>query len=143
VIGRWHLPVDELRLSALPPRRHHAIPGDGICHLRAVIRANDVQTQVDSRGQAGGGEHVAVVDEQHILVEQHVGMQAPHVVGEARTPVVFGWVFASHQLGAGRLRDLHGTYDMAFYLAAVLCFVAVALCAKVRNVQVSTSLSGL
>jgi predicted MFS family arabinose efflux permease len=62
----------------------------------------------------------------------------------ARTPVVFGWVFASHQLGAaiaaagaGRLRDLQGNYDMAFYLAAGLCFGAVILCANVRKVQVS------
>jgi MFS family permease len=62
----------------------------------------------------------------------------------ARTPVVFGWVFASHQLGAaiaaagaGGLRDLQGNYDMAFYLAAGLCFVAVILCANVRKVQVS------
>ncbi len=62
----------------------------------------------------------------------------------ARTPVVFGWVFASHQLGAaiaaagaGLLRDLQGNYDMAFYLAAGLCFVAVILCANVRKVQVS------
>jgi sugar phosphate permease len=54
-----------------------------------------------------------------------------------RTPVVFGWVFASHQLGAaiaaagaGRLRDLQGNYDMAFYLAAGLCFVAALLCGK-------------
>jgi MFS family permease len=61
-----------------------------------------------------------------------------------RSPVVFGWVFASHQLGAaiaaagaGRLRDLQGNYDMAFYLAAGLCFVAVILCANVRKVQVS------
>jgi MFS family permease len=63
-----------------------------------------------------------------------------------RSPVVFGWVFASHQLGAaiaaagaGRLRDLQGNYDMAFYLAAGLCFVAVALCANVRTTQVSTA----
>jgi MFS family permease len=62
----------------------------------------------------------------------------------ARTPVVFGWVFASHQFGAaiaaagaGRLRDLQGNYDMAFDLAAGLCFVAVILCANVRKVQVS------
>jgi MFS family permease len=61
-----------------------------------------------------------------------------------RSPVVFGWVFASHQLGAaiaaagaGRLRDLQGNYDMAFYLAAGLCFVAVILCANVRKVQVT------
>jgi MFS family permease len=61
-----------------------------------------------------------------------------------RSPVVFGWVFASHQLGAaiaaagaGRLRDLQGNYDMAFYLAACLCFVAAMLCLNVRKVQVS------
>ena len=62
----------------------------------------------------------------------------------ARTPVVFGWVFASHQLGAaiaaggaGWLRDLQGDYDTAFYLAAGLCFVASLLCANVRKVQVN------
>jgi predicted MFS family arabinose efflux permease len=62
----------------------------------------------------------------------------------ARSPIVFGWVFASHQLGAaiaaagaGRLRDMQGNYDTAFYLAAFLCFVAVVLCANVRKVQVS------
>jgi MFS family permease len=65
-----------------------------------------------------------------------------------RSPVVFGWVFASHQLGAaiaaagaGRLRDLQGNYDMAFYLAAGLCFVAVILCANVRKVQVSAAVT--
>jgi MFS family permease len=61
-----------------------------------------------------------------------------------RTPVVFGWVFASHQLGAavaaagaGWLRDLQGGYDLAFYLAAGLCFIAALLCANVRKAQVS------
>src|SRR5690349_3561127 len=63
-----------------------------------------------------------------------------------RAPVVFGWVFASHQLGAaiaaagaGRLRDLQGDYDLAFYLAAGLCIVAAGLCANVRKAQVSTA----
>ena len=61
----------------------------------------------------------------------------------ARSPVVFGWVFASHQLGAaiaaagaGRLRDLQGNYDMAFYLAGGLCFVAAVLCGQIRKAQV-------
>src|SRR5690242_8843551 len=61
-----------------------------------------------------------------------------------RSPVVFGWVFGSHQLGAaiaavgaGRLRDSQGSYDMAFYLAACLCFVAAALCFNVRKTLVS------
>ena len=55
----------------------------------------------------------------------------------ARAPVVFGWVFASHQLGAavaaagaGWLRDLQGDYDTAFYLAAGLCFIAALLCVE-------------
>ncbi|MGK2867123.1 MAG: MFS transporter [Mycobacterium sp.] len=58
----------------------------------------------------------------------------------SRSPIVFGWVFASHQLGAavaaagaGWIRDLQGTYDLAFYLAAGLCFVAAVLCAGVRR----------
>jgi MFS family permease len=63
----------------------------------------------------------------------------------AAAPVVFGWVFASHQVGAaiaaagaGKLRDLQGNYDLAFYLASGLCIVAAALCANVRKVQVTT-----
>jgi sugar phosphate permease len=63
----------------------------------------------------------------------------------ARTPVVFGWVFASHQIGAavaaagaGWLRDLRGDYDVAFYLAAGLCVVAAGLCGAIRKPQVST-----
>ena len=65
-----------------------------------------------------------------------------------RSPVVFGWVFASHQLGAaiaaagaGRLRDVQGNYDMAFYLAAALCFVAALLCLNVRKAHVSASVT--
>lgn len=63
-----------------------------------------------------------------------------------RSPVVFGWVFASHQVGAaiaaagaGWLRDLHGDYDLAFQLAAGLCFVAAGLCLSIRKAQVTTA----
>lgn len=58
-----------------------------------------------------------------------------------KTPIVFGWVFASHQLGAavaaagaGWIRDLRGDYDLAFYLAAGLCAVAAVMCLSVRRV---------
>ena len=58
--------------------------------------------------------------------------------------MVFGWVFASHQVGAaiaaagaGWLRDLNGSYDLAFQLAAGLCFVAAALCLSIRKAQVT------
>ncbi len=52
-----------------------------------------------------------------------------------RAPIVFGWVFASHQFGAavtagvaGWIRDDRGNYDLAFYIAGVLCIVAAAAC---------------
>jgi MFS family permease len=58
----------------------------------------------------------------------------------ARAPIVFGWVFASHQLGAavaaagaGWIRDLQGEYDMAFYLAAGLCVVAALMSLSIRR----------
>ena len=60
----------------------------------------------------------------------------------SRSPIVFGWVFASHQLGAavaaagaGWIRDLQGNYDLAFYLAAGLCAIAAVLCGAVRRPQ--------
>ena len=57
-----------------------------------------------------------------------------------RAPIVFGWVFSAHQLGAavaaagaGWLRDVRGDYDLAFYLAAGLCGFAALLCGSVRR----------
>ncbi|WP_245821354.1 MFS transporter [Geodermatophilus pulveris] len=51
-----------------------------------------------------------------------------------RAPVVFGWVFASHQLGAafaafggGVVRDVTGSYDLAWFLAGALCLAAAAM----------------
>jgi predicted MFS family arabinose efflux permease len=49
----------------------------------------------------------------------------------AAGPVVFGWVFASHQVGAalaataaGITRDHVGTYAPAWYAAGALCLLA-------------------
>jgi predicted MFS family arabinose efflux permease len=51
-----------------------------------------------------------------------------------RGPVVFGWVFASHQVGAaiaatgaGLTRDHLGTYTPAWYVAGGLCLIASVL----------------
>jgi len=48
-----------------------------------------------------------------------------------RGPIVFGWVFASHQFGAaiaatgaGLTRDHLGTYSPAWYVAGGLCLIA-------------------
>jgi predicted MFS family arabinose efflux permease len=51
--------------------------------------------------------------------------------GRVRAPIVYGWVFAGHQMGAalaawgaGELRDVTGSYRLAFTLAGAACFVA-------------------
>lgn len=51
--------------------------------------------------------------------------------GLARSGVVYGWVFASHMIGAaiaatfaGWIRDSHGSYTIAWYTASILCLVA-------------------
>ncbi|WP_037274868.1 MFS transporter [Kibdelosporangium aridum] len=55
-------------------------------------------------------------------------------------PIVFGWVFASHQLGAafaataaGATRDHLGSYDMAWYGAGLLCMVAAAMSIAIKR----------
>lgn len=60
--------------------------------------------------------------------------------GAAAGPIVFGWVFASHQVGAavaataaGVVRDVTGGYDPAFYAAAGLCAVAAAMSWAIRR----------
>ena len=52
----------------------------------------------------------------------------------AAAPVVFGWIFASHQLGAacaalaaGIVRDTLGSYDVAWLGGAALCVVGAVL----------------
>jgi MFS family permease len=56
-----------------------------------------------------------------------------------RAPVVFGWVFASHQVGSalaawggGVIRDVTGSYDPAWYAAGALCLLAAALSISIR-----------
>jgi sugar phosphate permease len=51
--------------------------------------------------------------------------------GLAKSPVVYGWVFAWHMIGAaiaaiygGWIRQATGTYTIAWYTAAILCVVA-------------------
>jgi MFS family permease len=53
--------------------------------------------------------------------------------GLGKTGIVWGWVFASHMVGAGVaatyagvIRDLEGSYFLAWITAAVLCVVAAA-----------------
>ncbi|HEX6054952.1 MAG TPA: MFS transporter [Intrasporangium sp.] len=67
-----------------------------------------------------------------------------------RAPIVFGWVFASHQIGAaiaatgaGLIRDQLGAYTVAWYVAGALCFAAAAMSMSVakRRVPMDTPLA--
>jgi predicted MFS family arabinose efflux permease len=58
-------------------------------------------------------------------------------------PIVFGWVFAAHQIGAaiaavsaGALRDATGEYTLAWFGAAALCLVAAAVSAGIAKKRV-------
>jgi predicted MFS family arabinose efflux permease len=60
--------------------------------------------------------------------------------------VVFGWVFASHQIGAalasvaaGVVRDETGTYTAAWLSAAALCVVAALVSVRVRRTAVAVA----
>ncbi|MGY1618558.1 MFS transporter [Geodermatophilus sp. SYSU D00691] len=68
----------------------------------------------------------------------------------ARAPVVFGWVFAAHQVGSaiaafggGVVRDLTGSYNPAWYAAGLLCLLASALSISIRRGPRDGSFAGL
>ena len=67
-------------------------------------------------------------------------MLCRELFGAEAGAIVFGWVFAAHQIGAslmasgaGVIRDHTGSYDPAFYLAAGLCVVAAVLSLSIRR----------
>jgi predicted MFS family arabinose efflux permease len=54
--------------------------------------------------------------------------------------IVFGWVLASHQLGAalvaflgGVVRDVTGSYDLVWYGAGALCATAALMALVIRR----------
>ena len=76
-----------------------------------------------------GLDWVATVPPTIALCRQHFGDDGP---------IVFGWVFASHQLGAavaatgaGLIRDLRGDYTLAWILAGVLCLFAAVMSVRI------------
>ncbi|MFD8753754.1 MFS transporter [Kitasatospora sp. NPDC059577] len=78
-----------------------------------------------------GLDWVATVPPTVALCRRHFGEDAP---------IVFGWVLASHQIGAavvaglaGLARDALGNYDLTWYGAGALCAVAVGLCLALRT----------
>nr|WP_243837530.1 MFS transporter [Cumulibacter soli] len=78
-----------------------------------------------------GLDWVATVPPTVVLCQRYFGMSGP---------IVFGWVFASHQigaalaaLGAGVIRDASGAYTLAFLISGGLCFFAAALSWAIRR----------
>jgi MFS family permease len=66
------------------------------------------------------------------------------IFGRERVGIVFGWIFASHQigaaaaaLGAGLIRDDTGSYHWAFLLAGGLCMGASLAVARIRRPAVA------
>ena len=58
---------------------------------------------------------------------------AVQALGRERAPVVFGWIFAGHPLGAAAMaaaggisRDILATYLPAFFVAGAICIMAAA-----------------
>ncbi|NYE22397.1 MFS transporter [Pigmentiphaga litoralis] len=65
--------------------------------------------------------------------------------GRERTGVVFGWIFAAHQLGAavaaygaGLSRTLLMTYTPALYGAGIACLIAAVLALTIRRMSSAT-----
>ncbi len=57
------------------------------------------------------------------------------IYGPERGPIVFGWVFASHMIGAavaaavtGAIREINGDYSTAWFLAGALALGAAVAC---------------
>ncbi len=81
-----------------------------------------------------GLDWVATVPPTIALCRQHFG---------ADGPIVFGWVFASHQFGAavaatgaGLVRDITGEYNPAWVAAGVLCLFAAVMSVRIRRAPV-------
>ncbi|WP_051178831.1 MFS transporter [Nocardia concava] len=78
-----------------------------------------------------GLDWIATVPPTVALCREHFG---------ADGPVAFGWVFASHQLGAalaafgaGAIRDAQGSYTTAWFIAGGLCGLAALLSAGIQR----------
>ncbi|MGW4033998.1 MFS transporter [Streptomyces sp. NPDC004838] len=78
-----------------------------------------------------GLDFIATVPPTVTLCREHFGMSAP---------IVFGWIFAAHQIGAafaataaGVTRDGFGTYAPAWYVAGALCMGAAILSLRMKR----------
>jgi sugar phosphate permease len=69
---------------------------------------------------------------------------ATEAFGKDEGPIVFGWIVAAHQvgagtaaLGAGLLRTSLGDYQLAFTISGALCLIAAVLALGVGRVKLA------
>ncbi|WP_328426983.1 MFS transporter [Streptomyces sp. NBC_00443] len=86
-----------------------------------------------------GLDWVATVPPTVALCREHYGEDSA---------IVFGWVLASHQVGAalvaflgGVARDVFGTYDMVWYASGALCAAAALMALVIRRRPVSPAVA--
>jgi predicted MFS family arabinose efflux permease len=67
---------------------------------------------------------------------------ARRVFGQQNFAIVYGWIFAAHQLGAasiafaaGAVRTFFGDYQLAFMFSGLLCLVAAGLVLRIARSQ--------
>lgn len=82
-----------------------------------------------------GLDWVATVPPTIALCRLHFGVDGP---------IVFGWVFVAHQVGAavaatgaGLIRDVSGDYTSAWLAAGILCLFAAVMSVRIRNAPVT------
>jgi MFS family permease len=109
---------------------YYALRGVGLLLLPALL-SDSVHPSIIAFVVVYGLDWVATVPPTVALCRQAFGEQGT---------VVFGWVFAAHQLGAavmsvaaGVLRDAAGDYTLAWFSAAALCAVAAGLSIGIRR----------
>jgi sugar phosphate permease len=67
---------------------------------------------------------------------------ARKVFGQQNFAIVYGWIFAAHQIGAasiafaaGAVRTFFGDYQLAFLFSGLLCFVAAGMVLRIARVR--------
>lgn len=112
---------------------YYALRGVGLAFLPSLLSA-EVQPSIVIFVVIYGLDWVATVPPTIALCREAFG---------DRGPLVFGWVFAAHQVGAavaavlaGIVRDQTGHYTVAWLAAAGLCVVAAVVSLSIRRTKV-------
>ncbi|MFC8583126.1 MFS transporter [Streptomyces sp. NPDC057217] len=109
---------------------YYALRGISLCFL-PILLAPSVHPPMLFFIVFYGLDWVATVPPTMALCREHFG---------ADSAIVFGWVLASHQVGAavvafagGLARDVFGTYDVVWYASGALCAAAALMALVIRG----------